>query len=73
MNNINFFYADYRDGRMHIGNKNYPAGIFVQVLMSKYYDNDTAARIAVFKLSNMTVTEQLKAGYVTKPDFVKCS
>lgn len=72
MQNINFFYADYRDGRVHIGGKVYPAGIFAEVLMNKYYENDTAARIVVFRSANIKVTEQLKIGYLIKRPFMKC-
>lgn len=37
MDKVNFFHADYRDGRVHIGGKNYPAGTFAVHLLNQYY------------------------------------
>ena len=48
MDKISFFSADYRDGRVYIGGKSYPAGTFAAHLLTQYYINDTAARIIVF-------------------------
>lgn len=52
MNRVSFFSADYRDGRVHIGGKSYPAGTFAAHLLNQYYENDTAARIGVFTTDN---------------------
>ena len=52
MDKISFFSADYRDGRVHIGGKSYPAGTFAAHLLNQYYENDTAARIGVFTTDN---------------------
>jgi len=39
---ISFFSADFRDGRIRIGNKTYPAGTFATHLLNQYYKDDTA-------------------------------
>lgn len=39
MDKISFFSADYRDGRVHIGGKSYPAGTFAAHLLTQYYNN----------------------------------
>ena len=41
MDKISFFSVDYRDGRVHIGGKSYPAGTFAAHLLTQYYINDT--------------------------------
>ncbi len=71
MDNVSFFSADYRDGRVHIGGKTYPAGTFAVHLLNQYYENDTAARIAVFKQYNYAVLRKLERGYVNPLDFPK--
>ena len=43
---LGFLTAVYRDGRVHIGGKSYPAGTFAVQLLNLYYKDDTAARIA---------------------------
>jgi hypothetical protein len=48
MDKIDFFSADYRDGRVTVGGKTYPAGTFATHLLNQYYDDDTASRIVVF-------------------------
>lgn len=65
------FSADFRDGRVHIGSKTYPAGTFCVNLLNQYYENDTAARIAVFKSYNYQVRRSLDAGYLHIPDYIK--
>ncbi len=62
--------AVYRDGRVHMGGKSYPAGTFSVHLLNQYYKDDTAARIAVFRQSNWNVQEQLSAGYLNDTDFI---
>ena len=52
---LGFLTAVYRDGRVHIGGKSYPAGTFAVQLLNQYYKDDTAARIAVFRQSNWNV------------------
>ena len=47
---LGFLTAVYRDGRVHIGGKSYPAGTFAVQLLNQYYKDDTAARIAVSSL-----------------------
>ena len=71
MDKVSFFCADYRDGRVHIGGKSYPAGTFAMNLLNQYYENDTAARIAVFKQYNWAVIQKLEQGYINPSDFVK--
>ena len=68
---LGFLTAVYRDGRVHIGGKSYPAGTFAVHLLNQYYKDDTAARIAVFRQSNWNVQEQLCAGYLNETDFLK--
>ena len=70
---VSFFNADYRDGRVHIGGKAYPAGTFATHLLNQYYENDTAARIAVFKQNILAVQRELEQGYINPADFAKCS
>lgn len=69
MDKISFFSADYRDGRVHLGGKSYPAGTFATHLLNQYYTNDTAARISVYKQHGWNVAEQLSVGYLKKADF----
>ena len=70
MNN-SFFSADYRDGRVYFGGKNYPEGIFAVHLLNQFYIKDTAARIAVFCDSVcFHVLDQLQAGYLIVDDLV---
>ena len=49
---VDYFTADYRDGRVHIGGKVYQTGYFATHLLNQFYENDTAARIAVFTTDN---------------------
>ena len=71
MNAKLFFSADYRDGRVRIGSKTYPAGHYCVHLLNQYYENDTAARISVFTNQNWQLQEQLNAGYLNASDFTK--
>ena len=71
MDKISFFSADYRDGRVHIGGKSYPAGTFAVHLLNQFYENDTAARIGVFTTDNWQLENMLKLGYLNIPDYVK--
>lgn len=71
MDKISFFSADYRDGRVHIGGKSYPAGTFATHLLNQFYENDTAARIGVFTTDNWQLEHMLRIGYVNISDFVK--
>ena len=71
MDKISFFSADYRDGRVHIGGKSYPAGTFATHLLNQFYENDTAARIGVFTTDNWQLENMLRIGYINISDFVK--
>lgn len=71
MEKVSFFSADYRDGRVRIGNKTYPAGYYAEHLLNQYYKDDTAARIAVFKLDNWVLQDTLDAGFVSVNDFLR--
>ena len=71
MDAVRFFHADYRDGRVRIGNKTYPAGNYCVHLLNQYYKDDTATRICVFTNQNWQLQEQLKAGYLNASDFTK--
>ncbi len=70
MDKISFFSTDYRDGRVHLGGKSYPAGTFATHLLNQYYTNDTAARISVYKQHGWNVAEQLSIGYLKEADFL---
>ena len=52
MDQVNFFSADYRDGRVRIGSKTYPAGYYCVHLLNQYYKDDTVARLSVFTHRN---------------------
>ena len=71
MDTVKFFSADYRDGRVRIGDKTYPAGYYCVHLLNQYYKDDTAARISVFTNRNLQLQEELKAGYLNPGDFTK--
>ena len=71
MDKTSFFSADYRDGRVHIGGKSYPAGTFAVHLLNQFYENDTAARIGVFTTDNWQLENMLRIGYVNISDYVK--
>ena len=71
MDKISFFRADYRDGRVHIGGKSYPAGTFATHLLNQFYQNDTAARIGVFTTDNWLLENMLRLGYLNISDYVK--
>ena len=68
---LGYFAAVYRDGRVHIGNKSYAAGVYAVHLLNQYYKNDTAARIAVYKQYILQVRRQLEIGYLNETDFEK--
>lgn len=65
-----FLTAEYRDGRVRIGEKTYAAGAYAVYLLNQYYKNDTAARLSVYKQHGWNVTEQLPAGYLNEDDFL---
>ena len=71
MDKVSFFSADFRDGRVHIGGKTYPAGTFATHLFNQYYVNDTAARLSVFIQSNWRITETLSIGFLDVDDYMK--
>lgn len=71
MDKVGFFSADFRDGRVHIGGKTYPAGTFATHLLNQYYVNDTAARLSVFIQSNWRVAEKLSIGFLDPEDYIK--
>ena len=71
MDKISFFCADYRDGRVHIGGKSYPAGTFAAHLLNQYYENDTAARIGIYTTDNWHLERTLEIGYMDARDFLE--
>ena len=71
MDKVKFFSADYRDGRVRIGNKTHPAGYYCVHLLNQYYKDDTAARLSVFIHRNEQLQAELKAGYLNSGDFTK--
>lgn len=66
-----FFTADYRDGRVRIGDKTYAAGAYAVHLLNQYYKNDTALRLSVYKQHGWKVLEQLSIGYLKENDFIE--
>ena len=68
---VEYFTADYRDGRVHIGGKVYQAGYFATHLLDQYYENDTAARIGVFIVDNLHLEKTLEIGYMDVRDFLE--
>lgn len=71
MERFGYFTVVYRDGRIHIGGKSYPAGIFAMNLLNQYYRGDTAARLSVFQQYNWKVADTLSKGYIGSADFLK--
>jgi len=71
MEKISFFSADFRDGRIRIGNKTYPAGTFATHLLNQYYMDDTAARLAVFKQYSWHLYDTISAGYLDNNDVLR--
>ena len=71
MEKISFFSADFRDGRIRIGNKTHPAGTFATHLLNQYYKDDTAARLSVYKQYNWHLYDTISAGYLDNNDFLK--
>lgn len=65
-----FLTADYRDSRVRIGSKAYPAGIYANHLLNQYYKNDTAARLSVYKQYGWLISEQLEFGYLKIHDYL---
>lgn len=65
-----FFTADYRDGRVRIGDKTYAAGAYTVHLLNQYYKNDTALRLSVYKQHSWNVSKQLSIGYLKESDFI---
>ncbi|WP_367949632.1 hypothetical protein [uncultured Ruminococcus sp.] len=68
---ISFFSADFRDGRIRIGNKTYPAGTFATHLLNQYYKDDTAARLAVYKQYSWHLYDTISAGYLDNNDVLR--
>lgn len=71
MEKISFFSADFRDGRIRIGNKTYPVGTFATHLLNQYYKDDTAARLAVYKQYSWHLYDTISAGYLDNNDVLQ--
>ena len=71
MEKVSFFSADYRDGRVSIGDKTYPAGTFAVYLLNQYYLNDTAARISVYAGGSRFLENRLRLGYIKPREFAE--
>lgn len=71
MEKISFFSADFRDGRIRIGNKTYPTGTFATHLLNQYYKDDTAARLSVYKQYNWHLYDTISVGYLDNNDYLK--
>ena len=68
---LQYLSADFRDGQITVAGKKYPAGTFCVHLLNRFYAHDTAARIAVFKISILQVQRTLERGYLIDTDFIK--
>lgn len=71
MEKISFFSADFRDGRIRIGNKTYPAGTFATHLLNQYFKDDTAARLAVYKRYSWHLYDTISIGYLDNNDVLQ--
>lgn len=71
MEKISFFSADFRDGRIRIGNKIYSAGTFATHLLNQYYKDDTAARLAIYKQYSWHLYDTISAGYLDNNDVLR--
>lgn len=71
MEKISFFSSDFRGGRIRIGNKTYPAGMFATHLLNQYYKDDTAARLAVYKQYSWHLYNTISAGYLDNNDVLR--
>ena len=68
---IQYFTADYRDGRVYLGGKSRDAGYYAAQLLNQYYLNDTAARISVYSDNiNFNIVRQLENGYLNISEYV---
>ena len=68
---IQYFTADFRDGRVYLGGKARDAGYYAAQLLNQYYLNDTAARISVYSDNiNFNIVRQLEDGYLNISEYV---
>ena len=71
IDSIQYFTADYRDGRVYLGGKARDAGYYAAQLLNQYYLNDTAARISVYSDNiNFNIVHQLENGYLNISEYV---
>lgn len=68
---FSFFTADYRDGIAYVNGRRFLAGSFAVKLLNRYYVNETAGRIIVYRSSVWPVIEQLDYGYLLEVEFLK--
>lgn len=61
-----FLAVAYRDGRVHLGRKTYPAGTFAVHLLNQYHANEVGPRLAVFRSRNWEAVNQLRTGYLSE-------
>lgn len=61
-NQITYFSADFRAGKVTIAKTFVPAGWFVTWMLNNYYADDTAARLSVFKNGIWALQNELLAG-----------
>ena len=71
MNDKGFFYADYSVGKVTVASKTVDAGQYTVELLNKYYKDDTAARISVFRAKNWELEDMLSKGYLNPRLFVE--
>lgn len=70
MEPITFFTADFRNDRIRIAGKSYPAGSFALFLLQEAYVQDAVARMAVFHSDIDKVLDFLPAGYLGEKDLL---
>ena len=68
---IRYFTADYRDGRVYLGGKNHEAGYYAAQLLNEYDKDEFSARLSVFRTENWTAAKQLRTGFLDTDTYMK--
>ena len=68
---IQYFTADYRDGRVYLGDKARDAGYYAAQLLNEYDKDEFAARLSAFRSENWNTAKQLRAGFLDTDTYIK--
>ena len=68
---IQYFTADYRDGRVYLGGKARDAGYYAAELLNEYDKDEFAARLSAFRSENWNTAKQLRAGFIDTDTYIK--